>query len=197
MIFEHDKIAEKITASLPGDTLTQVYECLPEVCMNPTCDCNEVFLEFERSGETHYMGFNIKDRTLIDREHPSDIDDFAKQVFEQLDESDYNVLKELYVFHKKYGTEHYDYSQIMVGFPKDDIEQNGTMVIYNHLLPYAKVFDITLEGTHYALEENYCIKNKCSCSELVLCFYPIINSNTDAYTRAEIGDLVFSVLVDY
>jgi hypothetical protein len=197
MIFEHDKTSGKITASLTDDTLAQVYECLPEVCMNPTCDCNEVFLQFERFSESHYMGINLKDRTLIDRENPSNIDDFANQVFEQLNESDYKVLKELYVFHKKYGTEHYDYSQILVKFPKEDIEQHGAMVTYNEVLPYAKVFDITLEGTHYALEENYCVKNKCSCSEFVLCFYPILNENTDDYTQSETGNLKFSVRIDY
>ncbi len=197
MIFEHDKTTGKITASLPGDTLAQVYECEPEVCMNPVCDCNEVFLDFERLGESHFMGFNIKDRSLIGRDNPSTLDDFANQVFEQMDESDFNTIKEIYVFHKKYGTEHDDYSQILVKFPKEDIEQNGDMVTYNEVLPYAKVFDITLEGTHYALEENYCVKNKCSCSELLLLFYPILKENTDDYTHSETGDLEFFVRVDY
>lgn len=197
MIFEHDKTVGKITAYLHSDTSTQVYECLPSVCMSPVCNCYEVFLQFGRSGETHNVGINIEERTLIERKNDSIIDDFAKQVFELLDESDFKVLKDIYVFHKKYGTEKEDYSQLRVEFPKEDIEQKGTLVVYNEVLPYAKIFDITLEGTHYALEENYCVKNKCQCTEFVLCFYPIINEVADAYTEAVIGKMAFSFWVDY
>jgi hypothetical protein len=86
MIFAHEKETGKLTAVLEADDSTQVYQCLPTVCMNPVCDCNDVFLKFERSGETHNVGINIEDRTLIERDNVSTSDAFATQVFDLLDE---------------------------------------------------------------------------------------------------------------
>jgi len=197
MIFEHDKKSGKITAILDTNESTQVYQCFPTVCMNPVCDCNDVFLKFERSGETHNMGINIKERALIERENVSTIDEFSNQVFERLDESDFKVLKNVYWSHKRSGSEMADYSQLKVEFPKEDIEQGGIMIVFNNVLPYANRFDVTLEGRRYALEDNYCVKNKCHCTEAVLCFYSLLNEDPDEYTGAEIGDLAFSIWVDY
>jgi hypothetical protein len=85
MVFDYEPQSGKITASLHTDNSTRVYECLPTVCMNPVCDCNDVFLKFERLGETHNVGINIEKRALIERNNVSTIDDFANQVFAQLD----------------------------------------------------------------------------------------------------------------
>lgn len=197
MIFEHDKKSGKITAILNAGESTQAYECLPTVCMNPVCDCNDVFLKLERTDETHNVGINIEERTLIERENVSTIDEFANRLFEQLDESDFKILKNVYAWHKQSGSEKADYSQLYVEFPKDEVEREGTMILYNYALPHANRFDVTLEGILYAVEDSYCVKNKCHCTEAVLCFYPVSNEDTNGYTEDEIDNLAFSMWVDY
>ena len=197
MIFERDKNSGKITAILNAEHSTQPYECSPSVCMNPVCDCNEVFLHFERSGEEHDVGFNIKDRSLIERENNSVIDDFANQFFDLLDESDFKVLHGIYLSYKRSGGETADYSKLKVEFPKDDIEREGIMITYNQVLPYAETFNFTLDGKRYAVEDNYCVKNKCHCTEAVLCFYPVVNDDAGEDTLAEVGDLAYSIYVNY
>ncbi|WP_340124326.1 SEC-C metal-binding domain-containing protein [Methylobacter svalbardensis] len=197
MIFEHDKKSGKITAILNADHSSLLYECTPSVCMNPVCDCNEVFLNFERSGEEHNVGFNIKDRALIERENVSIIDGFANQVFDLLDESDFKVLNSIYWSHKRSGCETADYSQLKVEFPKDEIEREGIMITYNQVLPYADTFNFRLDGKRYAVEDNYCVKNKCHCTEAVLCFYPVVNDDAGEDTLAEVGDLAYSIWVNY
>ncbi|MGZ8236510.1 MAG: SEC-C metal-binding domain-containing protein [Methylobacter sp.] len=197
MLFEHEKESGKITASIIADHSTLVYKCIPSVCMNPVCDCNEIFLSFERPGETHNVGINIKASALIEREPVATIDEFANQVFDLLDETDFKMLKNVYWSHKQLASEQADFSQLKVEFPKNDIVREGLMVIYNEVLPYANRFDVTLESRRYALEESYCVKNKCHCMEVILCFYPVLNEDADAYTEVELGELAFSMRIDY
>ena len=197
MVFDYEQQSGKITASLHTDNSTQVYECLPTVCLNPVCDCNDVFLKFERLGETHNVGINIKQRTLIERGNVSTIDDFANQVFALLDETDFKILKNIYWSHKRSGSEKADFTQLKVVFPKDDIERGGIMIIYNEVLPYANRFDVTLKGEFYFLDDHYCVKNKCQCTEILLCFYPVLNEEADENTEVEAVDLAFAMRVNY
>jgi len=196
MIFAHEKETGKLTAVLEADDSTQVYQCLPTVCMNPVCDCNDVFLKFERSGETHNIGINLEDKTLIERDNVSTIDAFAAQVFDLLDESDFKILKNVYWTHKQIGTETADFSQLKVEFPKDDIERDGILIIYNKVLPYANRFEVTIGGMRYIAEDQYCVRNKCHCTETLLCLYPLINVDADAYTEVEPVDLALITWVD-
>lgn len=165
--------------------------------MNPVCDCNDVFLKFERLGETHNVGINIKQRTLIERGNVSTIDDFANQVFALLDETDFKILKNIYWSHKRSGSEKADFTQLKVVFPKDDIERGGIMIIYNEVLPYANRFDVTFKGKSYFLDDHYCVKNKCQCTETLLCFYPVLNEDADENTEVEAVDLAFAMRVNY
>ena len=197
MVFDYEQQSGKITASLHTDNSTQAYDCLPTVCLNPVCDCNDVFLKFERLGETHNVGINIKKRTLIERRNVSTIDDFANQLFALLDETDFKILKNIYWSHKQSGSEKADFTQLKVVFPKDDIERGGIMIIYNEVLPYANRFDVTLKGKSYFLDDHYCVKNKCQCTENLLCFYPVLNEEADENTEVEAVDLAFAMRVNY
>ena len=197
MIFEHEIKSGKITAALHTDNSTQVYECFPNVCMNPVCDCNDVFLKFERLDETHYIGINIKERALIERENVSTIDEFSNQIFALLDEPDFKILKNVYWSHKQLGSETADFTQLKVVFPKDDIERRGIRIIYYDVLPYAKRFDVTLKGKYYFLDDHYCVRNKCQCTETLLCFYPLLNEEADENIEVESVDLAFVIRVNY
>jgi SEC-C motif len=194
MIFTQEESSKKLIAKLDNGDITQVYQCKPTICLNPICTCNEVFLTLEGPDEAHKLGFNIKDKTLLESKiNPNSIE-FATQVFESLDDADFNVLTNLYNYYKQASTLNADYSKLNIPFQKDKIERESTMVIYNLVLPYAGTYDITIAGKGYIIEDHYCAKSKCQCTQIALCFYPISNGET---TDIELVDLEFAIQVDY
>ena len=179
MIFEFDlKKTGRITASLPVDNTIQVYECQPSICMNPFCDCNEVFLQLNYLDKTHKLGIDIAEKQLINREDAV-IDDFSKQLFSLLDESDFIVLNEVYYVFKQVASEQCDFSKLKVSFSENDIERQGVMIGYNEIFTYGFAFTITIKGTNYAVLDDYCIKSQCTCTKTIFSFYAIPNENID------------------
>ena len=197
MIFEHETHTGKLTATLPAGNLTQVYECFPSTCMNPFCDCEEIFVELILSNELHKIGIDLKEKTLIERKDTAIIDDFAEQLFKLLHESDFKILKRIYLELKQHTSESADISEIAVEFSQDVIERQNLMIIYNEIFVYERRFAVTIENIRYVLEDHYCVKNKCSCKEVILCFYACLNEESDELMVIELNKLDFSIRVDY
>jgi hypothetical protein len=165
MVFELNNTSGSTTARLSIDNAFLDYDCEVLVCISPQCECNEVFLTFERPGEIHKVGFNIATRTLINRENIAVIDEFANRVFILLDEQDFRILESLYLSQKQKATENADFSKLIIKFPKQDIESNSIRIPYHEVLPFAKSFAVTLEGKRYLLEDHFCVKQQCQCRE--------------------------------
>ena len=197
MIFEYEKISGKITASLMVDSSIQVYDCIPTVCLNPVCECDEVFLELKHADETHKLGINLKERQLIERENVVTINEFALQLFKQLDDSDFTILGQVYWQYKHLGTKNADYSQILVEFSRDEIERQNLMIVYNKILPFDESINMVIAGVNYVIEDNYCVKNKCSCKEVILCFYPVLEQDVNQPDVIELDKQELFIRVDY
>ena len=197
MVFELNNKSGRITARLSIDNFPLDYDCIASVCLNPQCECNEVFLKFERPDESYKVGFNIETRTLIERENEAVIDEFANQVFALLDETDFRFLESTYLSHKKYATENADFSHLIIEFPKQEIETKSITIAYHEVLPFAKSFDVTIEGKRYLLEDHFCVKHQCQCTEIVVCLYPILNDLPDGLHEPVLVEAAFAIRIDY
>lgn len=197
MIFEYEKISGKITASLLIDGSTQVYGCIPTVCSNPFCECDEVFLELKHADETHKLGINLKERQLIERKNVVTIEEFALQLFKQLDDSDFIILGQVYWRYKYIATKNADYSQLKVEFSRDEIERQNLMLVYTQILPFDEQLNVVIAGVNYVIEDNYCVRNKCSSKEVVLGFYPVLEQDVNKPDAIESVKQELFIRVDY
>ena len=182
MILTRHEVTKQITATLPDKGIGQGYDCSIIVCANPTCECNEVFLDLKlktaADGEddtplgTWWVGVDIIEKTLVERGLPAELP-FARKVHGLLCDEDYRLLREEYGRIKFISTENADFDTLQVDFPMEDIEQNGTMIGYHDVLPYARQLSLEINDIRYLVEDLYCVKNNCQCTESILYFVPI------------------------
>ena len=57
------------------------------------------------------------------------------------------------------------YSEVLAG--------DGSMVGYYEILPYAKPIEFTLGAQTWVLDDQHCVRAKCSCQEAVLSFFEL------------------------
>ena len=77
---------------------------------------------------------------------------------------------------KQYLTEHTDPDQIDADFPPDVLAGDGSMVGYYEILPYAKPIEFTLGAQTWLLDDQHCVRAKCSCQEAALSFFELRHS---------------------
>ena len=97
----------------------------------------------------------------------------AKTVANEINKADWNKLRSFYLGIKQYLTEHTDPDQIDADFPPDVLAGDGSMVGYYEILPYAKPVEFTLGAQTWLLDDQHCIRAKCSCQEAALSFFEL------------------------
>ena len=182
MIFTRHEVTKQITATLPDEGIGQTYDCSIIVCSNPTCECNEAFIDltlkpiadggYNTHLKTWRVGVNIIDKSLVESGTPAELS-FARGVHGLLRDEDYQLLWQEYARVKFIDTENADFDTLQVDFPMKDIEQNSTMIGYHDVLPYARHLSLEINHIRYFVEDLYCVKNNCQCTESILCFLPM------------------------
>jgi hypothetical protein len=97
----------------------------------------------------------------------------AKAIANEISKADWNRLWGFYLGAKRYLTEHADPDQIDAHFPPDVLAGDGSMVGYYEILPYAKPIEFTLGAQTWVLDDQHCVRAKCSCQEAVLSFFEL------------------------
>jgi hypothetical protein len=69
--------------------------------------------------------------------------------------------------------EHTDPDQIDAHFSPDVLAGDGSMVGYYEILPYAKPVEFTLGAQTWLLDDQHCVRAKCSCQEAALSFFEL------------------------
>ena len=97
----------------------------------------------------------------------------AKAIANEISKADWNKLRSFYLGVKQYLTEHTDPDQIDADFPPDVLAGDGSMVGYYEILPYAKPVEFTLGAQTWLLDDQHCVRAKCSCQEAALSFFEL------------------------
>jgi len=179
MIFTRNE-QSLLKAVIHADGAEQAYDCGVQVCQNPVCRCGEIFLELspklmaegDEALSTWVMGIDLMERSLIPHDRSDRELKLAREALPQMLDEDFILLWEEYLRHKYMSTQNADIDTIEAGFPVADIEQNGAMIGYAEVLPYADEFSIDIGGTHYYIADLHCVRQNCTCTESILLFYP-------------------------
>jgi hypothetical protein len=183
MIFTRNEFSNQITATIPDEGIAQSYDCSIRGCPNPLCQCSEIFVslkpkpvrgnEYDNSSDAWGLSINISEKSLVEKDVSSAELSFARKVHGLLHEDDYQLLFEEYYAHKLKSTETADLNTLQAEFPMEDIEQNNVMISYADVLPYARHISLTINNNRYIVEDLYCVKNNCPCTESALCYLPM------------------------
>ncbi len=148
------------------------------ICSNPVCMCSTVNLIINYSetgngeGADFELIFDVNERVILKNEG-DDICHNQQRLEEDIEckltDEDWELLTTLYVSHKLLCTEIVSVDDIDAEFPKD-INDNDYLVGIKEILPYSRVFFISIDENNYFVDELYCVQPKCGCTHVLLSF---------------------------
>ena len=94
----------------------------------------------------------------------------AISVQAEISEDVWDKIGELMFAVKQQQTEHANLDRVEVQFPPEVISGDGSMVEYYEILPFAPPIVVTLGGTTWLFDDQYCINPECACREAAISF---------------------------
>jgi hypothetical protein len=164
-----------------GDLADRRYGVEISICPSPVCQCERVRLRCfpEQSLQASVpvcLEMDLEQCEIVNFEElnsdPESIK-LAKAIANEISKADWNKLRSLYLGVKQYLTEYTDPDQIDADFPPDVLAGDGSMVGYYEILPYAKPVEFTLGAQTWLLDDQHCVRAKCSCQEAALSFFEL------------------------
>jgi hypothetical protein len=189
-------------ATVIHDGVTERYDCFVSACRNPVCTCRNVNLELKptpaenddhRLPVSRIVNIDLENKRLCDvkGQAPSAEDLlFAKSFLAALDKADFDLLDKMHLIIKIDSSEKAAPDSIDADFDYDEIEQNGTMWLYNDALPFGKQLLCTLNDRQCILLDQFCLLPKCPCTDAYLI---IMTVDSEGKPKKELG----SVTVNY
>ena len=153
------------------------------ICPGPLCECEETHFTFSEKNSRKVFDFtlDLKNRELkISQEHITDADSliFGEMFARELDEEKWKQLMNEYLSYKIQMTEHTDLKKIDAVFPLTDIEENQVLVGYYDILPYGQPIWIEIDIINYLIDDHYCVRPECKCTDCILAFLPADNDES-------------------
>ena len=167
-----------------GDLADRRYGVEISICPSPVCQCERVRLRCfpEQSPQASVpvcLEMDLEQCEIANFEElnsdPESIT-LAKAIANEISKADWNKLRSLYLGVKQYLTEYTDPDQIDADFPPDVLAGDGSMVGYYEILPYAKPVEFKLGAQTWLLDDQHCVRAKCSCQEAALSLFELRHS---------------------
>jgi hypothetical protein len=167
-----------------GDLAGRRYCFEISICPSPVCQCERVRLRCfpettEQSPQTSVpmcLEMDLEQSAIANfqqlKSDPVSII-VAKGIANEISKADWIRLRSFYLGVKQHLTEHTDPDQIDAEFPPDVLAGEGSMVGYYEILPYAKPVEFTLGAQTWLLDDQHCVRAKCSCQEAALSFFEL------------------------
>lgn len=180
MILHLNKETNTYQAVWKKNSVQHVYDCSFSACQNPCCTCNTLDVEMSLVapesggyGQTKTVVIDVMTCALGVSDSGSVIHDdlaFSEMFLELLDQDDFDLLMSEYRKFKYQVTETDNISSIGIRFDYHDIEDNGTMITYNDLLPHGKEIRLDMDEENYIVFDQHCVRPKCNCTHVYLEF---------------------------
>lgn len=144
-------------------------------CPNPVCRCGAVSVRVlpdkPENPETFVPSFKFS-VDVIEKELDTASEasskynqNFGSAFVHHLTEEDWVLLDDLFYSYKRQVTDEALDEELDAQFPADEIEYSGAMVGFHEILPYAENKILQIEDRSYLLDEQYCVRPSCNCSD--------------------------------
>lgn len=204
MIFKIEPSSNRIIATLPETDSEKTYRCTLSTCMSPTCGCENVHIDFlaeniEGRALSPVVKFSVEVDLAKWRENNQEClvtgSEIAAIILKIMDKGDYEFLQGQFFSQKFRCIEEADFNTLVAAFPKDDFEKGSPLVAYSEIIPHAKSIYVEINSQRYLVDDQYCIKPKCVCSEAHLTYFAL----KPTHTGEEINGIKdgFNYSIDY
>ncbi len=201
MVFYQDK--NKLYVRIKNGKVIQEYRVQYHICPSPSCQCNELTLEFfpvaGSEAETHgkparIINFDVVSRKVVRSKKKKSTRDnvrFGKKLLAQMDEDDTDFLAGLYFVYKRKVTLEARPEDIEGYFDFQEIEK-GLLTAYTDVLPYAEALQVKINSETVIVLDQYCLRSGCKCHGVVLTFLGVDPDARDGMMKS-----LGAVRVDY
>jgi hypothetical protein len=203
MVFNVDRALKKVFASIADGEQTDRYECVLEVCKNPTCRCRAVHMTFipEPTGRGPGHDQKPERKASIDLDSEGVYSEFRKtasdahlafceKLIGQMTDLDFRLLGHLHFTVKNLITEQGTPDSIEPRFDFTQIELSKKMQVYNDILPFGDRLLIAIDGVEHLLLDQHCVRVGCACTETYIELAPLM-------ADGRLGEHVGTIMVDY
>jgi hypothetical protein len=142
-----------------------------EICSNPYCRCGVVNLDLvleQDNGKPPRYKFGVD----VFKEKVNSGGGLANYFIKGLSKDDWDSLRGLYYKYKRLITETCSIEEIDACFPMEEIEKLGIMVGFYEILPYAEDLILEVGDERFLIDDQYCLRDSCPCTDAVLNFIP-------------------------
>ena len=165
-----------------GPLANQYFRVHFHVCTNPVCRCEHIGMHCHpeanppsgsQSSAPIRLDLDLRLRAIINlKELKADRNAFslAKAIEDEISDSQWAELRNMYFAEKQRQTEQADLDQIEIQFPPEVLEGDGNMVGYYELFPYARQIVTTIDDVPWILDDQYCVNPTCRCRDVGLSF---------------------------
>lgn len=184
MVFSVDGETKEIVATILEGDITEQYECSLLFCDNPVCSCGTVYLNLtpaqhqDSSVSSHQVEIDINQTKLgyqDEKKVPREVLQFARSLLSKFDKADFQFLWETYFTYKNKISEEAPLDSIDAHFDYHEIEKNGFMSSYNHVLPYGDRMFVIMNGVTYIIFDHYCLLPDCPCTSTNLIIFAAVS----------------------
>lgn len=201
--FERGVAGNSFLVTIQQESDLEKYACRLDICKNPVCSCTTVGFGLYRvvgsgiepSEEDMAASFDIDIyKKVIDRQKgslsPKDRH-YAELFISQIREEDWTMLRREFYEYKTALTEKADLDAVSCTFPIEQIESRGAMIGYKEILPYGRDIYFHRGDLKIIVDDQYCVRSDCNCSDACLAFIPVGEDNVIN------GQVMEGVFVDY
>lgn len=145
------------------------------VCPSPTCRCCDVriTLHDENDGKIGEVLVDVFENRLVPASENMTVPlepALAKEFIANFDAEDWKVLAQRFYTEKRRVTENLRLQDTATFFSMAEIEMNGEMVAHEEILPYGERLEVSVGGESFWLDDHYCVKSDCDCTNALLVF---------------------------
>lgn len=162
------------------------YICKLAACRSPFCACTDLTMTLapcSPSSSARWPGPDPIEVTVdpFGRSHEpkaSEMADaaaaeFGHAIASALGEEHWDVLRRAFLARKRRAMESLDPDGDPFPFPFDAIEKHGELAPYQQVFPFAKPIFVAHDGIKFLVDDHYCLKPGCDCTEVLLAFCPV------------------------
>ncbi len=163
-----------------------VYLTTERICASPFCPCTALTLTLRPISDCARARWGERDAIDVDLDpfeqrydagragrSSRDEREFGRWLALHLQDAHWASLRERFLRGKAEVMRVFDPERGVTAFPFDEIEDDGLMVAYHEVLPFGETIDLGHDGELFRIDDQYCVRSGCTCSNALLAFVPI------------------------
>jgi hypothetical protein len=152
------------------------------VCSNPLCTCCNIDFIFDRQNDQQLandicVSLNVREKEISKDNVKVRDEQFSRKLVNDLNYEDWQFLTNLFLEKKTVYSEQADLMSLDIMFPIDEIEEEGLLVSFNGILPFAPVVTLDINGFVLKIEDLHCVYQQCTCKDVHLIISPFKTDN--------------------